>query len=101
LVLVVAYGYWVHNRWYRALSLLILAGWITTLGGRSYRSLHATVAGLDQIALGMACLLLGLLVSLWKLGVPQAWLEWWLKPHAVPTARSADIRDEGQSDGER
>lgn len=80
LVLAAAYGYWVRNRWYRAISLLILAGWITALGGRGYRSLHATVAGLDQIALGLACLLLGLMVSLWKLGVPQGWWARWLGP---------------------
>jgi len=84
LVLVAVYGWWVRNQWYRAISLLILAGWlagwIMALGGRSYRSLRTTVAGLDEIALGMTCLLLGLMVSLWKLGMPQAWWEWWIKP---------------------
>ena len=33
LLLAAAYGYWVRNRWYRAISLLILAGWIAALGG--------------------------------------------------------------------
>ena len=86
LLLTAGYGYWVGNRWYRAISLLILAGWVAVLGGRSYRSLRTVVAGIDQIALGMACLLLGLLVSLWKLGIPQSWLEWWLKPPPIPAA---------------
>ena len=83
-MLAAGYGYWVRNRWYRAISLLILAGWIMALGGRGYRSLRTTVAGLDQIALGMACLLLGLMVSLWKLGIPQSWWAWWLRPIRLP-----------------
>ena len=94
LLLAAAYGYWVRNRWYRAISLLILAGWITVLGGRGYRSLRTTVAGLDQIALGMACLLLGLMVSLWKLGIPQAWWAWWLKPPPLPVVPAADLRND-------
>ena len=88
LVLIAVYGYWVPNRWYRGIPLLILAGWITSLGGRGYRSLRTTFAGLDQIALGMACLLLGLMVSLWKLGIPQAWWAWWLKPPPISVSPS-------------
>ena len=80
LLLAAVYGYWVPNRWYRVIPLLILAGWTTSLGGRGYRSLRTTFAGLDQIALGMACLLVGLTVSLWKLGIPQAWWARWLEP---------------------
>ena len=80
LLIAAAYGYLVRDRWYRAVALLILAAWITVLVGGGYRSLRTRVAGLDQIALGMACLLLGLTVSLWKLGLPQAWWAWWLKP---------------------
>ena len=95
LVLAAVYGYWVPNRWYRVIPLLILAGWITALGGRGYRSLRTTFAGLDQIALGMACLLLGLMVSLWKLGIPQSWLAWWLKPGPIPAAPPADTRNQG------
>ncbi len=100
LMLVAGYGYLVGNRWYRAVSLLILAGWIMALSGRGYRTLRTTVAGIDQIALGMACLLLGLMVSLWKIGIPQSWWAWWLKPHPtpiVPTAKSGgDERNAGK-----
>jgi hypothetical protein len=88
-LLAASYGYWVHNRWYRAIAFLILAGWIVGLGGRGYETLRTTVAGLDQIAWGMGCLLLGLIVSLWKLGIPQAWWAEWIHPHpasAVPRA---------------
>ena len=105
LLLATAYGYWVRNRWYRAISLLILAGWIggwiMALGGRGYRSLQTTVAGLDEIALGMTCLLMGLMVSLWKIGVLQAWWARWIKPHPIPVAPTADLRNEQRSVGER
>jgi hypothetical protein len=95
LAIVAGYSYWVRNRWYRAISLLILAGWIATLFGQGYRSLRTTVAGLDEIALGLACLLLGLMVSLWKLGIPQAWWAWWLNPHPIPLTPPAHARDDG------
>ena len=101
LALAAAYGYWLRNRWYQTISVLILTGWIAALGGSGYRSLRMTVAGLDQIALGMACLLLGLMVSLWKLGLPQTWLTWWLKPPPISVAQSASIRDDKQGDGPR
>ena len=65
---------------------MILAAWLAVLAKGSYRSLHATVAGLDQIALGMGSLLLGLAVSLWKLGLPQAW---WDRLVAQPHVRAA------------
>jgi len=80
LVLTAAYSYWVRNRWYRAVSLLILAGWLAVSSGHGYQSLRTSIAGLDQIAWGLACLLMGLMVSLWKLGVPQAWFARWRKP---------------------
>jgi len=80
LMLTAAYGFWVRNRWYRGISLLILACWVGVSGGHGYQSLRTTIAGLDQIAWGMACMLIGLMVSLWKLGVPQAWLARWLQP---------------------
>jgi hypothetical protein len=73
--------------------------WILDLGRRGYRSLRARVPGIDQIALGLACLLLGLMVSLWKLGIPQSWLKCWLKPRPVPVAPTVKVRDEGQSSG--
>jgi hypothetical protein len=100
LVLVATYGYWIRNRWYQAVSVLILAGWIVALGGRGYRSLRGAVAGIDQIALGLACLLLGLMVSLWKLGMPQAWLEWYHKPPPMPVAPMAESRSDGNSAGQ-
>ncbi len=96
LLLAAVYGYWVPTRWYRAVPLLILTGWITTLSGRGYRSLRTTLAGLDQIALGMACLLVGLMVSLWKLGIPQAWWARWFEPPPLPAAPMADRRTDRQ-----
>ena len=98
LVLAAVYGYWVRNRWYHVIPLLILAGWIMAFGGRGYRSLRLTVAGLDQIALGLACLLMGLMVSLWKLGIPQAWWAWWLNPHPNSAAPPVGVCNEGRSD---
>ena len=94
LVLAGAYGYWVRDRWYPAVPLLILVGWLIALGRGSYRSLHATVAGLDEIALGLACLLLGLAVSLWKLGLPQAWWARLVKPPPAGTTTPAKIRSQ-------
>jgi hypothetical protein len=95
LMLVTAYSFWVHNRWYRVVSLLILAGWLMALSERSYRSLRTAIAGIDQIVLGLTCLVLGLAVSLWKLGMPQAWFARWLSPHAIsvePEAKTDDNR---------
>ena len=91
LLLAAAYGALVRNRWYYASSLLILLGWTAVLGSRGYRSARMSIAGLDQIAAGMACLLAGLLVSLWKLGVPQGWIDRWLKPPPGPVATVGDI----------
>jgi hypothetical protein len=95
-LLAAGYGYWLRNRWYRAISLLILASWSVALGGRGYGALRTAVAGLDEIALGMACLLVGLMVSLWKLGVPQSWWAWWIRPHPVPIAPTAEMGDEAE-----
>ena len=84
LLILAAYGALIGNRWYGAGSLGILACWLIVLGGRGYRVLRIYVAGLDQISLGMACLLAGLIVSLCKLGIPQTWMSRWLKPRASP-----------------
>jgi hypothetical protein len=91
LLLAAAYGALVRNRWYWAGSLLILLGWTAALGSRGYRSARTSIAGLDLIAAGMACMLVGLLVSLWKLGIPQLWIDRWLKPPPVPVAQVSDI----------
>jgi hypothetical protein len=91
LVLAAAYGIRMHNRWFRAVSLLVLADWIMMLGQRGHRVLRTTVAGLDEISLGLACLLVGLTVSLWKIGLPQTWLAWWLKP-PLPLAPAENDR---------
>ncbi|MGO9111798.1 MAG: hypothetical protein ACLP9L_21435 [Thermoguttaceae bacterium] len=100
LMIAASYGYWLRNHWYQTISLLILACWIVALSGHGYRSLRTTVAGIDQITLGMACLLLGLLVSLWKLGIPQAWLAWWLKPRPIPIVPTSKTSDDEQCEGE-
>ncbi len=91
LLLAAAYGALVRNRWYYVGSILVLLGWTAVLGSRGYRSARTSIAGLDQIATGMACLLVGLFVSLWKLGVPQGWIDRWLKPPPVPVATAGDI----------
>jgi len=44
----------------------------------------------------MTRLLLGFLVSLWKLGIPQTWCAWLLRPHPLPIAQPADIGDRQQ-----
>jgi hypothetical protein len=80
LLLAAIYGALVRNRWYLAGSILITLGWIAALSGRGYRSARTSIAGLDQIALGLACLCVGLLVSLWKLGVPQGWIARYISP---------------------
>ena len=36
------------------------------------------------------------MVSLWKLGIPQAWWAWWIKPAARPIAPTADAGQDGQ-----
>jgi hypothetical protein len=91
LLMAAAYGTLVHNRWYWAASLVILLGWVAAFGGHGYRSMRTKVAGLDQIALGLACLFIGLLVSLWKIGVPQIWLQRWLKPPWAPAVPIKDV----------
>jgi hypothetical protein len=78
----IGYGYWVGNSWYRSIALGMLAVWSIAFSRRGYSTLKTTVAGLDQIALGMACLLTGLLVSLGKIGIPQAWWRAWLGSRA-------------------
>jgi len=99
LLVAAAYGALVRNRWYWAASLLILLGWVAAFGGRGYRSMRTTVGGLDQIALGLASLLAGLLVSLWKLGVPQRWLYWLFKPEPMPIVPPGDVCERGPRGG--
>ena len=99
LLVATIYAYWVRNPWYRVIPLLILAGWLADLGGRGYGSLRKSVAGLDELAWGMACLLIGLLVSLWKLGLPQTWLAWFLKLHGEPLVPTTDTGRDRTSDG--
>jgi hypothetical protein len=94
----VGYGYWVGNRGYRITGLAILAAWSVSLGRHGYGTFRTSVAGLDEILLGMACLLVGLAVSLWKIGIPQAWwkeelaerLGWRFRAAAVPVPPPID-----------
>ena len=71
-VLASAYGFFIPTRWYRIIPLGMLVAWMTVLGKTGYGQLHPKVAGLDEIALGLACLAFGLAMSLWKIGLPQA-----------------------------
>jgi hypothetical protein len=86
LLIALGYGVWLENRWYWSSSVAMLALWLLVLFSRGYQVLRAIVAGLDQISLGMACLLVGLLVSLWKLGIPQRWWAIWWHGQNVPLA---------------
>jgi hypothetical protein len=83
LLVAAAYGALLCKPWYWGSSLLFFLVWIVAIG---YRAARESVAGLDQIAAGMACLLVGFLVSLWKLGMPQAWIKRWFKPPGVALA---------------
>jgi hypothetical protein len=91
-LLAAAYGAMLRNRRYWISSLSILLVWIISLG---YRSARTSVAGLDLIAAGMACLLVGLMVSLWKLGIPQSWIDRWLKPPPVAPVSDIDPGNRG------
>ncbi len=88
-VLAAAYSLCVPWRWYRAIPLGILIAWMTVLCETAYGHLHPKVAGLDEIALGLACLLFGLTMSLWKIGLPQVWWQRFIRqpPVAVVPSR--------------
>jgi len=70
----VLYGLVVRNRTYYLAAAATLTVWtmVTTWG--TYRQLRLLIAGLDKIALGIVSLLVGLAISLIKLGLPQRWL---------------------------
>jgi hypothetical protein len=102
LLLLAAYGALLGDRRYWAGSLAMLVCWGIILAGRGYRVLRGYVAGLDQISLGMACLLVGLLVSLGKLGVPQAWMSRWFNrrpPRVVSAGSTAQSVETPLDDG--
>jgi len=76
IALAVAYGYLTANRWYLAPALGGSACWAGVAGWQAYGTLRETMAGLDQIAWGIVCLLVAMLISLTKMGVPQRWFAW-------------------------
>jgi hypothetical protein len=67
------YGWSLRDRLALASASAELGGWLAVVGGRSYADLRPRVAGLDQIALGLACFAVAALLSLTKAGVLARW----------------------------
>jgi hypothetical protein len=93
------YGYWLRSRWYCGWSIVMLIAWVATVAADGYGGLRKSVAGLDELAGGLACLAAGLIVSLWKLGVPQAWWKGLLAAHASPALHAGDESRRGSEPG--
>lgn len=72
---VVAFGYGsvLGSRLYRAAAGAALGLWVAAVGGRGYAHARQFVAGLDQIAWGLASFLLAALISLAKAGAFRRW----------------------------
>lgn len=51
------------------------AAWLVAMGVQAYQALRGRLAGLDQLAWGLAFFLVAMLISLWKAGLPQRWLK--------------------------
>jgi hypothetical protein len=68
-----AYGWWLGDRRALASAAAGVAAWLAVAGGRVYAGLRPRVAGLDQIALGLACFAVAALISLSKAGVLLRW----------------------------
>ena len=68
------YGQAIGSRAYRAVAAASLGFWLTATGWQGYAALRRSVVGLDQIAAGLASLLLAALISLTKAGAVQRWL---------------------------
>jgi hypothetical protein len=68
-LLIAAYGLALRHRASQAVAGLILAAWLTVLGGRGYGALRRVAAGLDYIAVGLVLFSLAVLTSLAKGGM--------------------------------
>ncbi len=66
--LALAYGVGLSNSFGWKTSLAILGLWTADLAKIGYLALRGMVAGLDQIAIGMLCFVLAILISLRKSG---------------------------------
>ncbi len=75
--LLVGYGLWLRHRLSCAVAGVVLAWGIVGACWQGYRAAREVVAGLDQIALGLALFGLAVLVSLGKAGALSRWLAAW------------------------
>lgn len=71
------YGSVLKVRGYMAAAAADLAVWILALGWQAYGSLRPFIAGLSQLAWGLACFVLAALISFAKAGILQTWLAGW------------------------
>jgi hypothetical protein len=79
-----AYGSLLRSRAYRTTAKVALGYWLLVAGGRAYAALRPSVAGLDQIAGGLASFVLAALISLTKAGVVPRWLARWRRKPCPP-----------------
>jgi hypothetical protein len=70
------YGLWLGHRLAQASAAVVLACWLGATLYRGYHFLREVVAGLDQIALGLALFGVAVLVSLAKAGVLRRLPPW-------------------------
>jgi hypothetical protein len=75
--LLVGYGLWLRHRISYAVAAVVLACGVVGACWRGYRTAREVVAGLDQIALGLALFGLAVLVSLGKAGALSRWMAAW------------------------
>jgi len=68
IVVAVAYGYFTATRMYLAIAATSALSWVAMMSSHGYRYLRLFIAGLDQIAWGLAFFLLAVLISLAKAG---------------------------------
>ncbi|HUT13629.1 MAG TPA: hypothetical protein VMY42_24290 [Thermoguttaceae bacterium] len=75
----IVYGYLAGNRWYYAAASGNLICWLVVAGRHVYVHLRQTIAGLDQIAWGIAFFLVAVLISLTKTDIPRKCVSYWRK----------------------
>jgi len=69
IVLTWIFGFLMRDRMYLAVAAVDLAAWLAYFGSERYHQLRRVLAGLDQIAWGMAFFLIAMAISLRKAGV--------------------------------